>query len=724
METLHTENVEHKDIVNDTLKSSTSSNNDKVIEFLEDNLESLINCPISGTTFFNPVVATDGFSYEDNVINEYVKKFTNPPSPITRELMTKTFIKNNYISKMINFSDEHNLEVSKNKFINGDTFDDNFEIIQSCIENGKYDHVYKFKNFKLVNDGSIEHLFCVKILMCNIHNVDEYVKCIKYILDNTVDKEFVCRALYNIFHLFFRYCKNTDLIDYLFVIIPQENIENMLKAKCEDGSIPMDLAIHNTNEIFKYSIEKVPNGCITIKLINACISKRVGNQILSKLINLIDNIDCADVTGYSPMLTAIRYSDIETINSLIAKGCNINLFADQGNDVISYGIKYAEPQVLSHILNVCTGYKTTVKQVSTCVKRKMSNDVVIKLIDNLDNINGFDDNGMNAMLYAIDNSNIELINYLVTKGYDMNLEPPGGFNAIDYAIRRGDLNILNHILTICENYKVTVKFIGSCINKKMINEVIIKMIDQLDNVNEFDNCGMSLTLYAIDNANIELINYLVTKGYDMHLEPTGGLNAVDYAIEKGNSDILNYILTTYNNYKVSTKLLNSCINKKMNNETIVKLIEQVENISEFDVQNMNPMFYAIKNSNIVVIDHLLDKGYDMNIKSAESLNAYHFVAKHGDTKMVEHILNMCENFDEESVDGWNAVHMCCYYNNYNSIMFLLEKFVNLMTPIKKFKGQDVNNYLPLNLVELNGKLHDDEKQAILDYMFQLMDLQS
>ena len=117
--------------------------NTKFIEFLESNLNSIITCPISGATFFNPVTGSDGFTYEASVIEEYQSQSMNPKSPMTREPMTKKLYKNNLILELINYSDKYDLEVSKLKFINGDSFEENVEIIQSYIGNGNYEYIYK-----------------------------------------------------------------------------------------------------------------------------------------------------------------------------------------------------------------------------------------------------------------------------------------------------------------------------------------------------------------------------------------------------------------------------------------------------------------------------------------------------------------------------------------------------------------------------------------------------
>lgn len=429
-----------KDVV--TNNDDNGDNNDKnknFIEFLESNLNSVIACPISGTTFFNSVTCSDGFSYEESVISEYQKQHANSKSPMTREPLSKTYYKNNLIPLLINYADNYNLEVSKDKFINGDSFEENFEIIQNYVANGGYDNVYKFKNFTLkfsppVADQNTE-LFCRKILTCNIHNPEEYVKCIKHILSNSIDIEFRTLNSDNILHIFFRFCKQVELIEYLFTIISSENIQNMLQEINGSGLAPIDMAIQNEGPVFNY---------------------------------------------------------------VIGLGINVN---------------------------------------------------------------------------------------------------------------------------------------------------------------------------------------------------------------------------------VTIKLLNSCILKQVNNDTIITLMSQFGDINVFDNENnLSPMFCAIRMSNIDIVNYLISNGYNMEMKSADNLNAFHYVAKCRDSKIVEYVLEMCNDFNEDSVNGWSVVHICAYHNNFESIMYLLDKFVNLTAPITNFNGEN-KEYFVINLIEINRYLSDEERQTLIDYVLQLMELQ-
>lgn len=433
LNSINMENIQNNEVNKHYIDVNTQADQ-KFTTFLEDNLSSIITCPISGSVFFSNAIASDGFYYEESVLKEFLSRSSNPKSPLTREPITKKYHSAKLIQQMVTFADKYNLEVSKNKFINGDSFEENFEIIQNYIMNGQYENVYKFKNFILSFGDANNKLFCKNILDCEIINDNEYIKCMKYVLDNCTDLTFITNATNNILHIFFRYCKVIELIEYLFTIIPNDTIQNMLSLKNIDNCCPIEFSLNNI---------------------------------------------------------------------------------------------------------------------------------------------------------------LPVINYIFDKYIDIN---------------------------------VSIEMINSCIMKKLDNNIIMKLINQIDNINEFHS-------------------------------------------------------------------------------------------------NMSPMFCAISTSNIDIINYLITKNYNMKIKSGEHMDTFHYAAKCRNSTVVEHILGMCDNYeDSESINGFKIIHIACYYNNFNVIMYLLEKFINLTEPITRFKNEE-KSYLPINLIELNERLNDEEKRIIIDYIIQLMTLQ-
>jgi len=94
----------------------------------------------------------------------------------------------------------------------------------------------------------------------------------------------------------------------------------------------------------------------------------------------------------------------------------------------------------------------------------------------------------------------------------------------------------------------------------------------------------------------------------------------------------------------------------------------------------------------------------------------------GNTDIALMLLNICKNYELETDDGWRLIHIASFYCEKEVIYYLLEKNVAVTTPIKKYKGKNLN-YLPINLIELNINIDELEKNKLIDYIITLMDIQ-
>ena len=66
--------------------------------------------------------------------------------------------------------------------------------------------------------------------------------------------------------------------------------------------------------------------------------------------------------------------------------------------------------------------------------------------------------------------------------------------------------------------------------------------------------------------------------------------------------------------------------------------------------------------------------------------------------------------------GWNPLHIACYYRRPEIIDFFLFLGFDPSLPIKYFKGKEAE-YLPINLIELNQNLTNEEKGIFCDLLF-------
>lgn len=323
----------------------------KFKNFLNQDLPSFISCPISGSTFCFPVLGEDGFAYEETVFKDFLGRSHSPLSPITREKINKKYYPVKFLQRMIDFSDKYDLDASKDKFINNDSFEENFEVILSNIINEQYDYVYKFKKFTLSIDRG---MFCQK-MMIKPKNKNAYVDCIKYILDNSVDINFVTPKNSNIFHVFFMACREPELIDYIFHIFDKETIDKMVSHRNNDNRCAVHCLISNSDEMVTYVCDKYIVST-PIYLINDLIARNINITILKKLISNHPNINEFDDSDKSLMFIAIRHSNLDIVKFLIEKGYDMKNKSNGDYNAFHYAAQCRHSQISRYVLDQCDNF--------------------------------------------------------------------------------------------------------------------------------------------------------------------------------------------------------------------------------------------------------------------------------------------------------------------------------------------------------------------------------
>ena len=114
--------------------STNESNNEEKKQELIQELKEHLMCPITRTLMIDPVIASDGFTYERESIENWLRSKRN--SPITREFMRNNLIPNLALKNLIEFTiDEGILDLEATKEYLDGNYKRLFNIIKKKINN-------------------------------------------------------------------------------------------------------------------------------------------------------------------------------------------------------------------------------------------------------------------------------------------------------------------------------------------------------------------------------------------------------------------------------------------------------------------------------------------------------------------------------------------------------------------------------------------------------------
>lgn len=710
--------------------SETKENSIGLRDFLENYLGDIIKCPLTLSTLFNGVVASDGFIYERSQITKLSKHSTL--SPKTRETLKSDFIYIALIDKLIKYADDNNLDIGKDKFITGNDFKDNIHHIYDIITSGNYSEIVNFNNFQLDYIHTDNVTFLEFFLKTKSVNDNECYKAHKYILDNSINITMNINGQ-NILHLV---CKwsifiNPSLIKYTIHII-----QDKLKLQLSDFDIyddnkkkPLDYVFERANdELIKSVLDSGINFSENILMnINMCIQKCNSKDLIISIISKLSNVNGFDDNGMSPLFTAIKYKKTEIIDYLLENNAQIELHNDNNQNAITYAIQSDDLNIIKIFINKCSDVYYLLKFTNACIKLSDNNEFTIMMINKLANINIFDESNMSPLFTAIKYKKVDIITYLLEK-HSANIElcNSDDINAVSYACQTNDYNIAIIFINKCDKLEYIndhlVSLANDCIKVHNDNELIIKMLNRLPNVNLFNN-NMSPLFTAIKNKKIDIIKHLLDNcNANSELCNGDNVNAISYACQTNDFNII----SIFNNNKVTDddnliKLANSYIRLCDKDELIIDMINKLKDVNKFD-NNMSPLFTAIRYKKQEIINHLVNIS-NINLCNGNHINAIFYVCMYGNDDTIKMMIDLCQNLEFENANGWRLIHFVCRYCSSEIIELVMNKSVQLNVPINKYDAQD-SSYLPVNVLEFNKKIANDDLPYLIDYILQMMEFQN
>jgi hypothetical protein len=271
--------------------------------------------------------------------------------------------------------------------------------------------------------------------------------------------------------------------------------------------------------------------------------------------------------------------------------------------------------------------------------------------------------------------------------------------------------------------------------EEIYNNYIRYIIDHCENLNVTFHCDTSniFHIFARYCRHNYLITYVLEKLHkqgvninDLNVPDCNDTTPLEHLIQNYNhqNKMFEYVidLVTKYNIDLSNRLSKYVIVAiEQHNDSVYKLIDKLDNVNLF-VNDLSPLFAAIKYRNISVVEYLLEKS-DIYLKNTDGSNAVHFACQYGDFDIAKLLIDKCNDLEIEAIDGWRTIHVACYYNKAKIIQYLLGKGVKIGIPIQKFNDDVTKKYLPINLVELNQKISAQELDILVESMIQLMSVE-
>jgi len=233
-------------------------------------------------------------------------------------------------------------------------------------------------------------------------------------------------------------------------------------------------------------------------------------------------------------------------------------------------------------------------------------------------------------------------------------------------------------------------------------------------VNDKDTNGLTPLIYASKNGRIEVVNYLIDSGALLDDQDRHGLTALMYAAKFGHCDIISYLLERGANiHTLSNNGSSALIYSAMNNqkETTTLLLNNGLNINEKNSGGWTVLMHASKAGNIDIVRYLVENGAYINEQNTFSKTALMYASQNGHEEIVQFLLDH-HAMDYHNHDGSVSMMVAAQNGHREVVECLLKDRIRkgerrLEKEREKYSNHDKDNREPIEENGVESK-HDEK----------------
>lgn len=350
--------------------------------------------------------------------------------------------------------------------------------------------------------------------------------------------------------------------------------------------------------------------------------------------------------------------NISLVISLLVAGL---VSAQKGNSLLDQGFWKKNPDVTAVKAEIEKGNDPSALNPSAfdpttlAINNGAALDVVKFLLDQKGNdVNKITHDGRIYLHWAANKGNIELVDYLIKKGANINLEDTHDTTPLVFAANGGQNNVA-------------------------LFETFFKA--GLDPKKKYKNNATLLMLAIPNDKDLSLTNYLVSKGLSLKDVDAEGNTVFDYAARTGNIANLKTLVEKGVKFTPNALLFAAEASRRTANpiEVFQYLVEDLKIKPTVLSKNKESVlhFIAKKENQSAIVTYFLSKGVEVNVADAEGNTALMYAATGRDATLVNLLLEKGVKVNEVNAKGETAIFQAVKSGSVDVINALLNKNASL-----------------------------------------------
>ncbi|KAJ8353142.1 hypothetical protein SKAU_G00207090 [Synaphobranchus kaupii] len=378
---------------------------------------------------------------------------------------------------------------------------------------------------------------------------------------------------------------------------------------------------------------------------------------------------------------------------------------------------------------VCAMDTTTSLKMSTLATQSLFSAVeeedmaaIRAHLDKFKEVDGRSDSGQTALMLAAEQGSLEIVQELIKRGANINLDDVDCWTALISAAREGHVDVVKELLANNANlehrdmggwsalmwaaYKGCIE-VARLLLEKGANpnitgqysvypiiwaagrghaEIVRLLLQHGSKVNCSDKYGTTPLIWASRKGHYDCVMHLLDNGADVDQEGANSMTALIVAVRGGYAEVVKELLQRNPNVNMTDKDGNTALMfaaKEGHTEIVQDLLDAGTYVNIPDRSGDTVLIGAVRGGHVEIVRALLNKYADIDIRGQDSKTALYWAVEKGNATMVRDILQCNPDTETCTKDEETPLIKATKMRNIEIVELLLDKGAKVSAVDKK-----------------------------------------